>query len=184
MNDSCKKLLQTIYKHSQSSSAPLQIMSNGYDTDSNPGTLQNDVRCLKERGLVYEPAPILNSYSLSLTEKGEQFVENGFMLPSSIPPNTIFNIENATNSVIGTQATVTMNINNSIQEAKEKIAASGSSDKEELQQIIYLLERIVNDQMPAEKGVLSKFTSVIQRNSWIASPISSILLNWLISQIP
>ena len=98
--------------------------------------------------------------------------------------SAIFNIANASNSVIGMQSNVTMNINTSIQEVKKQIATSGSSDKEELQQIIHLLEMIVNDQVPAQKGVLSKFTSVIQRNAWITSPISSILLNWLLSQAP
>lgn len=184
MNDSCKKLLKKIYDHSQSSSAPLQIRADGHDTDSDSFTLRNDVRYLKEHGLVSEFAPILNSYSLVITEKGEQFVENGFKSPSYNSTNATFNIENATNSVIGTQANVIMTINNSLQEAKEQIAASGSSDKEELQQIICLLEMIVNDQMPAQKGVLSKFTSVIQRNAWITSPISSIFLNWLLSQVP
>ncbi len=96
----------------------------------------------------------------------------------------IFNIENATNSVIGMQSTVTLNINSSIQEAKEQIASSDSGDKEELQQIISLLEMVVNNQVPAQKGLLSKFVSVIQRNSWISSPISSILLNWLLTQAP
>lgn len=96
----------------------------------------------------------------------------------------IFNIENATNSVIGMQSTVTMNINSSIQEAKEQIASSNSNDKEELQQIISLLEMVVNNQVPAQKGLLSKFASVIQKNSWITSPISSILLNWLLTQAP
>lgn len=180
MNDSCKELLKMVYDHCQSSSAPFQIRADSHDS----ATRRDDVRCLKERGLVYEPRPILNVYSLCITEKGEQFVENGFKSPSSNPSNAIFNIENATNSVIGTQANVTMNINNSIQEAKEQIAASDSSDKEELQQIIHLLEMIVNDQMPAQKGVLSKFSSIIQRNAWITSPISSILLNWLLSQVP
>lgn len=97
---------------------------------------------------------------------------------------TIFNIENPTNSVIGTQTNVTVNIDNSIHEAKEQVNSSDSEDKEELQQIISLLEMVVNNQVPAQKGLLSKFTSVIQRNSWIASPISSILLNWLLSQAP
>ena len=98
--------------------------------------------------------------------------------------SAIFNIGNATNSVIGMQSAVTMNINSSIQEAKEQIASSDSDDKDELQQIISLLEMVVNNQVPAQKGLLSKFTSVIQRNSWIASPISSILLNWLLTQAP
>lgn len=98
-------------------------------------------------------------------------------------PANIFNIGTANNSVIGTQSIVTMNINSSIQEAKEQIASSNSNDKEELQQIITLLEMVANNQIPAQKGLLSKFASVIQRNSWIASPISSILLNWLLTQV-
>lgn len=96
----------------------------------------------------------------------------------------IFNIENATNSVIGMQSTVTMNINHSIQEAKEKIETSNSKDKEELKQIISLLEMVVNNQVPAQKGLLSKFSAVMERNSWITGSVSSILLNWLLAQGP
>ncbi len=96
----------------------------------------------------------------------------------------VFNIGNATNSVIGMQSTVTMNINSSIQEAKDQIASSNSCDKEELQQIISLLEMVVNNQVPAQKGLLSKFSAVMQRNSWITGTISSILLNWLLTQAP
>lgn len=96
----------------------------------------------------------------------------------------IFNIGNATNSVIGMQSIVTMNINSSIQEAREKIASSESSDKEELQQIISLLEMVVNNQVPAQKGLLSKFSAVMERNSWITGTISSVLLNWLLTQAP
>lgn len=96
--------------------------------------------------------------------------------------SAIFNIGTATNSVIGTQASVTMSINGAIQNAREQITSSDSKDKEELQQIISLLEMVADNQVPAQKGLLSKFSAVIQRNSWIASPISSILLNWLLTQ--
>lgn len=94
----------------------------------------------------------------------------------------IFNIGTASNSVIGTQSNVTMNITGSIQKAKEKINSSNPNDKEELMQIISLLEMIVNNQIPAQKGLLSKFSTVMERNSWITGTISSILLNWLLSQ--
>ncbi len=96
----------------------------------------------------------------------------------------VFNIGNATNSVIGMQSTVTMNINSSIQGARDQIASSNSCDKEELQQIISLLEMVINNQVPAQKGLLSKFSAVMQRNSWITGTISSILLNWLLTQAP
>ncbi len=102
---------------------------------------------------------------------------------SEAKATNIFNIGNASNSVIGTQSVVTMNITSSIQEAKERINSSDSDDKEDLKQIINLLEMVVNNQVPAQGGLLSKFSSVIQRNAWISSPISSIVLNWLITQV-
>lgn len=99
------------------------------------------------------------------------------------PPSVSFHIENATNSMIGTQSNFTVNINGSIQEAREQINSSNSKDKEELLEFINLLEEISKNQEPIKQGLLSKFSSVIQRNSWIASPISSIVLNLLLTQV-
>ena len=95
----------------------------------------------------------------------------------------IFNIGSATGSVIGTQSSVTLNYNESIQNAKEQIAASDSPDKEDLQKIISLLEMIVNDQVTPHKGLFSKFSAVMERNSWITGSISAALLSWLTAQI-
>lgn len=72
-----------------------------------------------------------------------------------------------------------MNIGNTIQKTREQINSSSSTDKEELLEIINLLEKVVNGQTPVKKGLLSKFSDAIQKNSWITSPITSILLNWL-----
>lgn len=94
-----------------------------------------------------------------------------------------FHIENAYGSVIGTQANVTLNYNESIKNAKEQIDSTDSPDKQELQQIISLLEMVVNNQVPPQKGLFSKFSAVMERNSWITSTITSTLLNWLITQI-
>lgn len=96
---------------------------------------------------------------------------------------TTFNIGAAYGSVIGTQSIVNMNYNNSIQSAREQIAASASNDKEELNQIINLLEMVVNNQIPVSKGLLSKFSDVMERNSWITGSIASALLSWLTTQI-
>lgn len=102
---------------------------------------------------------------------------------STTTATNIFNIGTANGSIIGTQANVTLNYNESIQNAKEQIASSDSPDKEELQQIISLLEMVVNNQVPPQKGLFSKFSAVMERNSWITSAISSTLLGWLMSQI-
>lgn len=99
------------------------------------------------------------------------------------PSSPVFNIGNAYGSVIGTQHTVTFNYKDSLQTAKMQIESSDSSDKEELQRVISLLEMIVNNQLPPQKGLLSKFSSVLERNSWITGSIASTLLGWLTSQI-
>lgn len=94
-----------------------------------------------------------------------------------------FNIQNAYGSVIGTQSVVNMNYNDSIKAAREQITVSNSDDKAELEQIISLLEMIVNDQVPPQKGLFSKFSNIMERNSWVTSSITSALLGWLTSQI-
>ncbi len=98
--------------------------------------------------------------------------------------SSIFNIGTAYGSVIGTQSTVNMTYNESIQNAKQQLEASNSPDKEELTQVINLLEMIVNNQVPAQKGIFSRFSAVLERNSWITGSITSALLGWLTSQIP
>lgn len=103
---------------------------------------------------------------------------------ASLPqPTNIFNIGTANGSIIGTQANVTLNYNESIRNVKEQIASTDSPDKAELQQIISLLEMIVNNQISPQKGLFSKFSAVMERNSWITGAISSTLLGWLMSQI-
>ncbi len=115
----------------------------------------------------------LNAYYLSSVEYQKSMQQN----------NPVFNIQNAYGSVIGTQEHVSIHYNDSINQAKEQIETSNSSDKEELQNIITLLEMIVNNQVPVSKGLFSKFSEVMERNSWITSSITSTLLSWLTSQI-
>lgn len=94
-----------------------------------------------------------------------------------------FHINNAYGSVIGNQSNFTMNYSSSINELRETINDSQSSDKEELSKIIDLLEMITNNQLPVSKGIFSKFSEVMQRNSWITNNIASILLNWMTTQM-
>lgn len=94
-----------------------------------------------------------------------------------------FHIENAYGSVIGTQTGVTLNYGTAIREARNQVESTDSSDKEDLQQIINLLEMVVNDQVTPHKGLFSKFSAVMERNSWITGSISAALLSWLTSQI-
>lgn len=95
----------------------------------------------------------------------------------------VFNIGSATGSIIGTQVHASLNYSNSINQMKEQVLSSNSPDKEELQQIVALLEMVVNNHVVPQKGLFSKFSDIMERNSWITGAVSSTLLGWLMSQI-
>lgn len=114
--------------------------------------------------------------------KAFYLTEKEFNSRQQISGATVFNIGTANGSVIGTQSVVHMSYNDTIQNAKAQIENSTSPDKEDLKQIITLLEMIVNNQVPATKGLFSRFSEVMERNSWITSSISSTLLSWLMSR--
>ena len=100
--------------------------------------------------------------------------------PNPEPPvpqlQTIFNIGTVTNSVIGNNNSVSV----SIQAMKERAERDGGSDKEALQEIISILEKILAGQETPKPGLLSKFGACMERNSWITGAIASALINWLV----
>ena len=92
---------------------------------------------------------------------------------------TNYNISNATNSIIGSQHNFSISTSN-FDDLKSMIEKSNSSDKEELNKLVDLVLMIVDNHLPANKGILSRFASVIQRNSWITSPLMSLVFDWMI----
>ncbi len=98
---------------------------------------------------------------------------------TSIKSNPSFSINATTikNSIIGTQSTATINMSSEIEKMREEISNSQSDDKEELLKIVSLLEELKNNQEPVPKGILSKFSCVLERNSWISGSVASFLLN-------
>ncbi len=94
--------------------------------------------------------------------------------------NTIFNITNPTNSIIGNNNIATINCDDLLSELKTKID-NIAEDKAELQQIVSLLEIIIEEKLPPQKGLFAKFSATMEKHSWITSAISNILLNWLIN---
>ncbi len=96
---------------------------------------------------------------------------------------TIFNINSANGSVIGTQAVVNMNYHNSIEQLREQVEASNSDDKVHLEKLVSTLELLINGDIPVQKGILSKFSDVMERNSWISGSIASTILSWLTAKI-
>lgn len=104
---------------------------------------------------------------------------------SSLKPSasTVFNISNATGSIIGTQQYATLNYADNISDARKRINKENSDDKEQLSQVINLLEMVVNNQVPPSKGLFSRFSETMERHSWITGTIAGAVLSWLLSQV-
>lgn len=96
--------------------------------------------------------------------------------------SSVFNIQNAYNSIIGNQSIATVSYSDTINEMRKK-ANNETEDKEQIQTIINLLEMIVNDQVQPSKGIFSKFSSIMEKHSWLSSSIASALFSWAISGI-
>ena len=95
-----------------------------------------------------------------------------------------FNIQNAYGSIIGNQSHFSFTYTSNLDSLRSLVDKSDSADKQELQKLIDLVEMIVQNQVPASKGLLSRFSAVMERNSWLTSSILSALLGWLTTQIP
>lgn len=126
---------------------------------------------------------ITELFSLSKNYKSCYFI-NEYEYNQSNKINPIFSIKAKVieNSIIGTQLNATINLNDQIQNMKNDILNSLSSDKTELLKIVSLLEEIKNNKEPVSKGFLSKFSAVMERNSWITGSIASYLLSVFLTQ--
>ena len=109
--------------------------------------------------------------------------ETEFKTKETLSSNTVFNIGTATGSVIGTQSVVNFNYANTVQQLKEQLSSTDSPDKADLEKVTDILEMVLNNQLPPQKGMFSKFADILQRNSWFTNPMMSALLGWLTSQI-
>ncbi len=106
--------------------------------------------------------------------------EHEYINSKILSGNTVFNINNPNNSIIGNNNFTTINCESLISELKTK-ASDSVEDKTELQQIITLLEKIINEDCPPQKGMFSKFSSIMEKHSWLTSSIPQLLINWLIN---
>lgn len=116
----------------------------------------------------------LNAYYLTESEYKEQ----------QTTASNVFNIGTAYGSVIGTQSCVTLNYNESIENFRKQVAEQEDSpDKEQMNQIISLLEMITTNQLPVQKGLLSRFSALMEKHAWISNAVSSTILSWLTTQL-
>ena len=121
--------------------------------------------------------------------RGEPFQKKAFVVNESeyfskkSMPNAVFNIHNAYGSIIGNQPSAILNYSGSFDQLRESISTSDSVDKDELNELLDILKLVMDEKIPAKKGILSKFSEVMERNSWITGSIASSILSWLLTSI-
>lgn len=84
-----------------------------------------------------------------------------------------------TNAAIGNNATANIQYEYDLEQIRSEIVKNGENDRADLNKIVDILEEIRAGTVDAKRGGFSRFTEVIQRNSWITAPIVSTLLAWL-----
>ena len=105
----------------------------------------------------------------------DAFFENNFIPKTS---NTIFNTYNPSNSIIGSQQFATINISDSFNNLNEMIDKFGAEDKQQLLELVKLLQVETNNQV-INKSLFKKFGSLISKYSWLAPCISQIIAAWI-----
>ena len=98
-------------------------------------------------------------------------------------PINNFNINTASNSIIGTQTNFTFNVGTDLDKIIEQINNSNSLDKKELLNLVEELKILSKSDEPIKKGMFSKFTETLQRNSWIMTPIANCLLSMTVQSM-
>lgn len=96
---------------------------------------------------------------------------------------TVFNISSVSNSVIGNNNCVYLDYSQQLNDLKKQVESHTSSDRNNLEEIVSLLEKVVNNQMKPSQGLFSKFSAVMERHSWLTNSVCSVLMSWLMSQI-
>ena len=165
-----------LYNHEQATSK--KYIEFKPDTDIQP----NDclINPAKEKSYVTDVQTSFfagNPFSLKAFYESETEHNAG-----SANQSVIFNINNATGSVIGNHNILNVSYSNQLQELKKAVESADEPDKKELSEIVSLLELIVENRLPVKKGLLSNFSDIIAKHSWLASQLTALLISWLTSQ--
>lgn len=173
---------EAIYDYDRKEGNALQITATGNEIGYDSSTLRNDVNYLKSNGYIIEPMAISHSYVLTLTEKGERFVENGFQLPSeNQPANFNFSNANLTNAVIGNNVSgneFAFN-SNSFPELCSLIKEKPAIDQQELQELLSALDILKDSEEPISQGFFARFSELIKKHTDLIVPIGKSLVEIL-----
>lgn len=176
MTESCKQLLSRVYNGQKISTCPLCI-----ELDS--ASLYYDADYLTQNGYVTQPSSGAGVLVLSITEKGRQLVENGFVTPSPISGSSSFHFNGSTtftNSVVGSGITgnqFTFHNNSPLTELEALIRSKPAGDQKVLNEMLEILREIHDSEKPVEKGRLSRFYEVVKKSSDLVLPIGKFLFD-------
>jgi hypothetical protein len=149
-----------------------------FNVNVSENRIEGILQQLANEGYIYY-SPFTNGALISVLEKGydyRTYKEADAPITSQAPT---FNITNPQNSIIGTQETATININTSISELRDLIARSNSADKEELSKAADVVEMVANGDVPLQKGILSKFADVMNKNPWFSTGVTQMFLHFI-----
>lgn len=176
------KLLQAIYDFEQSNNGYFQIEISNNNNDFDTLTLSTDVRYLEKEGFIWHPMKALNCYCLSLTEKGEMFVENGFKSPAELSQNSTFDLSGATlnNAIIGNNLsnnTLNFGLDTSLKKLETLINSKPSADKQQLEELLTALKSLEKSQEPVPRGFFVKFSDLIKKHTDLITAIGTALIS-------
>lgn len=179
MKPSRNELLKRVYDFDQESGGPLYIPLTDEKTGeyiSDLSALRTDVEYLIQHGYLWEPVQLPLCYNLSLTEKGEEYVENNFR--RSTQQASTFDFSGATihNAVIGNDISgnnISFSDSAALAELESLIQNRPPEDQELLQELLSVLREIQRSGKPVEKGRLARFYEVVKKSSELLLPIGT-----------
>lgn len=93
---------------------------------------------------------------------------------------TTFNIQQATNSILGNQQHATINQTTiNFDTIKELVASRGEVTNPEIQELLALLQNYFEQNKPLEKGTLSKFGDVLVQHPWLSDALGQLIIQGL-----
>lgn len=124
------------------------------------------------------------SRTCTLTKRAFEAVDNDFMMPDSEPNSPSFNFYAPVNqSIIGTQTRAELTNYINMSEIRERIERDGGDDKAELHEALNQVERIVERGEYVDRGMLSRFSAVMERHSWFTGSIMDLLLGFVTQSV-
>ena len=179
MNPSKHELLKRVYESDENSGGPLCIPFTDEKTGEfipNLSTLRADVTYLIQHGYLYEPTRLPMCHNLSLTDKGEEYVENNFSRSTQQPSTFDFSGATINNAVIGNDISgndISFSSGAALDELEALIQKRPPEDQELLQELLCVLREIQRSGKPVEKGRLARFYEVVKKSSELLLPIGT-----------